>query len=1152
MNAPDLPDETLFEGALNCRTPAERAAYLDRVCAGQPELRRKFEALLQAHDRSGEFLEPAVGVARSTVKLDLAPAETPGTVIGRYKLLQKIGEGGMGVVYMAEQTEPVVRKVALKIIKLGMDTRQVVARFEAERQALALMDHPNIAKVLDAGATETGRPYFVMELVRGVPITEYCDKNKLSTKLRLELFIPVCQAIQHAHQKGIIHRDIKPSNVMVTLHDGQPVPRVIDFGVAKATNQRLTQKTLFTHYAQMIGTPAYMSPEQAEMSGLDIDTRTDVYSLGVLLYELLTGTTPFPAKELLSKGYAEMQRIIAQQEPLKPSTRMSTMQHEEQTVLATNRSMDPSALQRGLQGDLDWIVMKCLEKDRTRRYETSNGLAADLRRHLNNELITARPPTAAYLIGKLIKRNRLAFLTTAVVFAGIVVALAAFIFATIHVTRERNEKDLALRERGEAMDLATKRAGEVQEQLFRSLRDQARAHRYSRRVGQRLDSLAALTRAAQIRHDESLRDDAIAAMALPDIRRGPSSERWVPDTHIFAFDDRYQRYAHFEKDGTISIHSMKDEQEIQHIASSPKILERMLSLSPDGEFVAKLEPKGRLRVWRVADGEPALHEVPEGCSALAFSHDGRQLAVGQTNWIRRYDLLTGNEINRWIVPTETYRLAFDPADRRIAVGYSGSAVASIYSAATGELVAELPVGFMDRQVVGWHPDGEHLAIAGSDPRIQIWDVRAGKQVSQFTGHVQQITDLTFHPHSGLLASHSWDGVLRLWEPWSGRELLQNPSRDSIHFSRDGKWLGLGWTGELRYHLWEIAPGTEYRTLNSGLPMDQVGLYEGDISPDGRWLALGTQAGVEVWDVASGAMVATLPTGPSNCTFFQPDGRGLITCGLEKVQWWAFEETATDQFRLGPPRSLALPVSGPTRFNLAADGKSLAVVSEEAGKTVILDPTTDLPPRSTFTHKGAGFVALSRDGRWLATAGWHIDTVRLWNAQTGKLLHEWKGPAQARIAFTPDSRELVICQGDGFSFWNVETTQLNRRLPCEIALFGNSVAFSPDGSLMALPVAPGVVEIKTVVEARTIARLEDPFGDRCGWIGFTPDNRELVVTAGYGRVVHVWELDLIRQRLAGMGLAGDWPDFPPRTDSPPRHRPTGRPPPKIEVLSATSP
>ena len=342
-------------------------------------------------------------------------------------MLERIGEGGFGVVYVAEQKEPVKRRVALKLIKLGMDTRQVVARFEAERQALALMDHPNIAKVLDAGATEAGRPYFVMELVRGVKLTDYCDQNSLPTRQRLELFIQVCQAIQHAHQKGIIHRDIKPSNILVTLHDGVPVPKVIDFGIAKATQQELTDKTIYTQLQQFIGTPAYMSPEQAEMSGLDIDTRSDIYSLGVLLYELLTGRTPFDAKELMSQGIEAMRRTIREKEPIRPSTRLATLKAEELTTTANRRSVEASRLAGLLRGDLDWIVMKCLEKDRTRRFETANGLAFDLRRHLNNEPVLARPPSAGYRFQKLLRRNRVmasaGFLVVTAVLAGTVVSV---------------------------------------------------------------------------------------------------------------------------------------------------------------------------------------------------------------------------------------------------------------------------------------------------------------------------------------------------------------------------------------------------------------------------------------------------------------------------------------------------------------------------------------------------------------------------------------------------------------------------------------------------------------------------------------------------------------------------------------------------------
>jgi len=343
---------------------------------------------------------------RPTVKVALPEEETPGAIIGRYKLLEKVGEGGFGVIYVAEQREPVKRRVALKIIKLGMDTRQVVARFEAERQALALMDHPNIARVFDAGATETGRPYFVMELVRGIKITDYCDQNNLSTRERLDLFIKVCQAIQHAHQKGIIHRDIKPSNTLVTVNDGVPVPKVIDFGIAKATQGELTDKTLYTQFQQFIGTPAYMSPEQAEMTSLDIDTRCDIYALGVLLYELLTGKTPFEQKDLLKAGLDGIRRIIREQEPPRPSTRVSLLRAEERTTTAKRRSLDLPKLVHLLRGDLDWIVMKCLEKDRTRRYETANGLAMDVQRYLKQEPVMACPPSSWYRFKKVVQRNR--------------------------------------------------------------------------------------------------------------------------------------------------------------------------------------------------------------------------------------------------------------------------------------------------------------------------------------------------------------------------------------------------------------------------------------------------------------------------------------------------------------------------------------------------------------------------------------------------------------------------------------------------------------------------------------------------------------------------------------------------------------------------
>jgi tRNA A-37 threonylcarbamoyl transferase component Bud32 len=417
-------------------------------------------------------------VARGDVRpaTTLPAGERAGDVIDRYKLLERIGEGGMGTVWMAEQREPVKRRVALKIIKLGMDTKQVIARFEAERQALALMDHPHIAKVLDAGATETGRPYFVMEYIKGIPILEYCDQEKIDTRARLELFAKVCHAIQHAHQKGIIHRDIKPSNVLVTLHDGVPVPKVIDFGIAKATNSELTTKTLFTEHRQMVGTPAYMSPEQAEMSGLDIDTRADIYSLGVLLYELLTGTTPLDMRKLLSKGFAEMMRAIREDEPHKPSTRVSSF-GDTGTRTALLRKVDASKLSSLLRGDLDWIVMKCLEKDRNRRYETANGLAADIRRHLNDEPVTAGAPSAGYKLRKFVRRNRGQVLAAGAVVAALLCGVVAFAWQATEARDQRDRAVAAQRAEAEQRQLAEAAKLEAQTQEARATEQEAEARR---------------------------------------------------------------------------------------------------------------------------------------------------------------------------------------------------------------------------------------------------------------------------------------------------------------------------------------------------------------------------------------------------------------------------------------------------------------------------------------------------------------------------------------------------------------------------------------------------------------------------------------------------------------------------------------------------
>jgi serine/threonine protein kinase len=425
--------ETLFADALALPV-GERDAFVAALRARNPALAAQLGDLLQAHDQAGGFLDSAPG-------LPTPPSEPgPGDTIGPYRLIEKLGEGAVGIVWRASQQEPVRREVALKIIKAGMDTREVIARFEAERQALALMEHPHIAKVFDAGATATGRPFFVMELVRGVPLTTYCDAQRLPTAARLELFIKVCHAVQHAHQKGVIHRDLKPSNILVTSHDGVPVPKVIDFGIAKATSARLTDRTLFTAFTQFIGTPAYMSPEQAEFSGLDLDTRSDIYSLGVLLYELLTGCTPFDARELMRAGFEAMCRRIREEEPARPSARLTTLAGDALRTVAGQRQIEAPRLIGQLRGELDWVVMRCLEKDRTRRYPTANGLAEDVRRYLQDEPVNAVAPSALYSLRKFARRHRTAFA------AGLAIAfilLAATILSTALAVRAFRAERLA-------------------------------------------------------------------------------------------------------------------------------------------------------------------------------------------------------------------------------------------------------------------------------------------------------------------------------------------------------------------------------------------------------------------------------------------------------------------------------------------------------------------------------------------------------------------------------------------------------------------------------------------------------------------------------------------------------------------------------------
>jgi eukaryotic-like serine/threonine-protein kinase len=610
--------ESLFAAALPM-PPADRAAYLDRTCADDSALRQRVEALLRAQEAAGNFLQTPPASICATVDEPWV-AEHPGMVIGPYKLLEAIGEGGFGVVFLAEQSRPVRRQVALKVLKPGMDTRQVVARFEAERQALALMDHPNIAQVYDGGATASGRPYFVMELVKGVPITEFCDQNRLTPRQRLELFVPVCQAVQHAHQKGIIHRDLKPSNVLVAVHDGTPVVKVIDFGVAKALGQELTDKTVCTGLAQMIGTPLYMSPEQAGQCGLDIDTRSDIYSLGVLLYELLTGTTPFDKERLRTAAYDEIRRIIREEEPPRPSTRLSAL-GQAAAPLTAKRQGDRRRLSRLYRGEVDWVVMKCLEKDRSRRYETANGLAMDLQRYLADEPVLACPPSAGYRLRKFVRRHR------GPVLAACVIALALVggtVGATWGLLAARAARDAEAKERQD-VEAAKDRALKASAELEKNLYEHAIAlgyHEWQSGNPRRAEEIVAASR----REDSGWEWHYLNRLCHADLvtlagHDAPlQSVAFSPDGRLVAAGSG--RWGE-DRPGEVIVWEAVTGHEVLTLRGHTRNV-TSVAFSPDGRHLASAGLDPAVRVWDVTTGrQTAFHPGRGGwIRSVAFSPDG--------------------------------------------------------------------------------------------------------------------------------------------------------------------------------------------------------------------------------------------------------------------------------------------------------------------------------------------------------------------------------------------------------------------------------------------------------------------------------------------------------------------------------------------------
>jgi serine/threonine protein kinase/WD40 repeat protein len=1113
-----MTEREIFLEALEMPTPESRAAYLQAACGGDVVLHRKVEELLKEHYSNDSLLAGSAVQGERASEPGPPALETPALMIGRYKLLERIGEGGFGEVWMAEQREPVKRRVALKIVKPGMDSRQIVTRFEAERQALAMMEHANIAKIFDAGMTDNGRPFFVMELVRGIKITEYCDQKQLPTGERLSLFILVCHAIQHAHQKGIIHRDIKPSNILVTLHDGVPVPKVIDFGIAKATQQELTDKTVFTQFQQFIGTPAYISPEQAEMSGLDIDTRADIYSLGVLLYELLVGQTPFDAKEMVQGGLDALRQIIREKEPLRPSTKLNTLRGEARTTAGKHRQTDVGRLLHQLQGDLDWIVMKCLEKDRTRRYDTANGLAMDIRRHLANEPVVARPPSAAYKLQKAWQRNKLLFTAgTAIVVAlvlGVIGTTIGLLRAEKHrqVAEQKQTEAEAERRRAESEQQRAENAErEAQQHLYTALLEQARATVLTGELGHRARALDALRRAGAISNSAVLRGVAISALALPDlsfVRELPLD----PDLTMIQLDPAFERIALCRGRGAVEIRSVRDHQLLATLPTATNWKSYVGHWSKDGRFLAVKRdhpPDAALADWEIWDvgGVKRILLLRDNLGgAFSFHPYLPRIIVGRAPATAAiWDLETGQEIAHHQLAGNPIILKFAPDGEYFAasIPLNEDWMIAIHRSADGAL--RMSQRFTNGVTgLNWHPGGRWLGVPDHGGAVQLMDTQTG-ETRTLGRHKSDATVAEFSPDGRYLFSGGWDRELICWDVRAMRRAF-TIALDSygVQLSSNGRQCAvvrLTPKARVQLHAFERPVQLEFAE-DLGGPRGFAAF-----SADGRWLAASGDERWVVWDLhgdgpggfMKGLAETRLSFAANGELFVNPRGGGS--------RWRVSPGTNTASLPQLGRLDLPMPAG---LFSLCLVSNGIVFTGTKGSRTAGFDQIGEGDAR--WSPSIPGLNGASPDEQWLAMflpSRPELHVHRLADFAPVTVLTNQEPIRQ--FEFSPLGDEVAVACRKGVEFWNTTTWHRTRHLTNF-----NGILYSSDALTLWLSKdysAAGLYDAPTTKPLLPLPPNTLP-------LALSPDGRYLAAKVN-SHHMQVWDLEEARRQLRSLGL--DWVD-----------------------------